>query len=326
MTFLYIFRLICLCLASFFILQVALSFLVRAVTPASIQFAHRLRPRAAARLLLSLRLLPAGVSLVAVGVLCLPSYLLLEPQSGAERIGILCSFAALLAAALWATSLLRVVRASVASVRCARNWQRIGKSFSLPEEISDILVVEDEAPLLALAGVFRPRLVASRAVLQQLSPGQLNAALRHETAHHSSRDNLKRLLLLLAPDALPFLRSFASLERAWSRFTEWAADDCAVAGDAHRSLFLAEALVRVSRMGASPRLSPFLSTLVPDDNDLSARVSRLLQPGCEPERPRRRIQILATGAALAAAGLLTAVLLQPATYFTVHRLLEHLVR
>lgn len=326
MTFLYIFRLVCLCLASFFILQVASSLLVCNIASASIQFAHRLRPRAAARLLLSLRLLPAGISLVAVSVLCLPSYLLLEPHSGTERIGILCSLAALLAAALWATSLLRVLRASAASARCARNWKRTGKLFHLPEEVPDILVVEDDAPLLALAGVFRPQLVASRAVLQQLSPGQLNAALRHESAHHASRDNLKRLLLLLVPDALPFVRSFASLERAWSRFTEWAADDCAVAGDAHRSLFLAEALVRVSRMGASPRLSPFLSTLVPDDNDLSARVSRLLQPAQEPEKSRRHMQILAAGAVLAVAGLLTAVLLHPATFFTVHRLLEHLVR
>lgn len=322
----YILRLVTLCLASFFIVQAALSLIARALAPAAIHTANRMRPRAAARLLLALRLFPAGIGLLAVCVLCLPSYLLLEPHASAEKVGLACSLAALLGAAVWAGAMFRVLRAAGASWRCARDWQRIGKPFRLPDEVADILVVDDEAPLLALAGVFRPRLVASRAVLERLSPDQLNAALRHESAHHASRDNFKRLLLLLAPDALPFIRGFASLERAWSRFTEWAADDRAVEGDAGRSLSLAEALVRVSRMGSSPRPSPFLSTLVPDDGDLSARVDRLLQPARAPEKSRRPMQFLAAGATLAAAGLLTFVLLQPVTFYAVHRLLEHLVR
>lgn len=321
----YTFRLVCLCLASFFIVQAALSLIARAAAAGAIRLANRVRPRSAARLLLLLRLFPAGIALLIVAALCLPSYLLLEPHANAERVGLACSLAALLGAAIWASSLLRVVRAAAASLRCARNWQRIGKPFRLPEEVADILVVDDDAPLLALAGVFRPRLVASRAVLEQLSPDQLNAALRHESAHHSSRDNFKRLLLLLAPDSLPFIRGFASLDRAWSRFTEWAADDRAVGSDECRSLSLAEALIRVSRMGASPRLSPFLSTLLPDDDDLSTRVNRLLQPARGPEKSRRTMQFLAAGAALVAAASLAAVLLHPATLYTVHLLLEHLV-
>ncbi|HEV2298121.1 MAG TPA: M56 family metallopeptidase [Candidatus Acidoferrales bacterium] len=326
MSFSYIFRLVTLCLASFFIVQAALSLIARTIAPAAIRFSARMRPRAAARFLLLLRLFPGGVGLLAVVALCLPSYLWLEPQAGAEKVGLACSLAALLGAALWASSVIRVARAATVSSRCARDWQRIGKPFRLPEEVPDILVVDDDAPLLALAGVFRPRLVTSRGVLRRLSPDQLNAALRHETAHHASRDNFKRLLLLLAPDALPCVRGFASLERAWSRFSEWAADDRAVEGDAQRSLSLAEALVSVSRMGASPRPSPFLSTLVPDDGDLSARINRLLQPERGPEKSRRRMQLLAAGASVAVAGLLLAALLQPATFYAVHRLLEHLVR
>ena len=322
----YIFRLVSLCLASFFIVQAALGLIARLIAPGTIRLADRMRPRSAARLLLALRLFPAGIGLLAVCALCLPSYLLLEPQASAEKMGLACLVAALLGAAVWADSMFRIFRAAGASSRCARDWQRIGRPFRLPEGVADILVVDDEAPLLALAGVFRSRLVASRAVLQRLSPDQLNAALRHETAHHASRDNFKRLLLLLAPDAFPFVRGFASLDRAWSRFTEWAADDRAVEGDAGRSLSLAEALVRVSRMGASPRLSPFLSTLVPDDGDLSVRVNRLLQPARSPENSRPPMKFVAAGATLAAAGLLTFVLLQPATLYVVHRLLEHLVR
>jgi Zn-dependent protease with chaperone function len=383
MNFAYLFRLVCLCLACFFLIQVALSLAARALVPAAIRFAGRLRARFAARLLLALRLLPTGLALLAVAVLCLPSYLWFEPEASAEKIGVICSLAALLGATLWTISFVRVLRAAAASSLRSREWRRMGESFRLPDEVPDILVIENEAPLLALSGVFHPRLIASRGVLRRLSAEQLNAALRHENAHHASRDNLKRLLLLLAPDAIPFVRSFASLERAWSRFIEWAADDRAVAGDAQRSLSLAEALVRVSRMGAPPRLSPLLSTLTgeftnangmgserdlsrlsratskalhslklghnplginaalrpevadlqfhstllaPDDGDLSARVNRLLHPSQRPELSRSRLRILLVGAALAAAGLLTAVLLQPATSYAVHRLLEHLVR
>ncbi|HYL61816.1 MAG TPA: M56 family metallopeptidase [Candidatus Methylomirabilis sp.] len=326
MSFSYLFRLVSLCLASFFFVQVALSLIARAVAPAAIQFAGKLRPRAAARLLLVLRLSPVGIALLAVCMLCLPSYLWLEPQAGAEKVGIACSLAAFLGVAIWASSAFRVLRASAASSRCAREWQRVGQRYRLPAEVPDILVVDDDTPLFALAGVFRTRLVASRGLLRTLSPDQFNAALRHEVAHHSTRDNFMRLLLFLAPDAFPFIRAFAPLERAWSRFAEWAADDSAVEGDEHRSVSLAEALIRVSRMGSSPQLSPFLSTLIPDEGDLSARINRLLVPVRATRNLRRRVRILLAGASVTVVGAVLVVLLQPATFYAVHRLLEHLVR
>ena len=76
------------------------------------------------------------------------------------------------------------------------------------------------------------RLVVSQSVMDTLSREEKEAALRHETAHRDSRDNLKKLLFLLSPDILPFASGLKSLERGWSKFTEWAADDKAVSGDA----------------------------------------------------------------------------------------------
>ncbi|HEV2490414.1 MAG TPA: M56 family metallopeptidase [Candidatus Acidoferrales bacterium] len=326
MSLAYLFRLACLCLAVFFLVQLALGSVTRAMAPWAIQFAARLRPPLAARFLFILRLLPAGAAVSAVCALCLPSYLWFEPQSGAESVGIACAAAAAFGAALWAISLYRVLHASAGSLHCAWRWRRFGRQFLLPENGSEVLVIEENAPLLALSGIFHSRLVASRGVIRALSSEQLSAALLHERAHRVSCDNLKRLLLLLAPDIFPFVRALPSLERAWSRLTEWAADDRAVEGNAHRSLALAEALVRVSRIGASPRPSPFLSTLVPDDADLFARVNRLLQPCRAPENSRRPIQFFVAGTTLALAGLLLTILLQPSTFYTVHRLLEHLVR
>ena len=85
----------------------------------------------------------------------------------------------------------------------------------------------------------------------------------------NSADNFKRLLLLLAPDALPFLRGSAAVERAWLRFTEWAADDSAVNQDAACSLSLAEALVRVARLGVAAHASSLISHFVAANGEIS---------------------------------------------------------
>jgi hypothetical protein len=80
----------------------------------------------------------------------------------------------------------------------------------------------------------------------------------------------------MAPGILPFFHGFSRLEQAWARVTEWAADDFAVAGDTHRSLTLAAALVRVARLGKVPAPPVLVTSLMPNGVDLSARVDRLL--------------------------------------------------
>ena len=73
------------------------------------------------------------------------------------------------------------------------------------------LLLADKAPVLAVAGVVHPRLVISRRVMHGLTAEQRDAALRHERAHRTSRDNIKRFLILLSPDVLPFLRAFTGV-------------------------------------------------------------------------------------------------------------------
>ena len=322
----YLVRLLCLCLASFFLVYLALSLLSLAAAPAAIRLAKRTTPLAATRLLLAVRLFPLAFSLLVLFALCLPSYLLLEPEANAERIGLGCIAAALMGAAVWAISIARSLRATADSLGCLRRCRGVGAEMRFAGEPLPVSVIEGETPVLALAGVLRPRIVLSRAVLRSLSPEQLETALSHERAHSISRDNLKRLLLLLAPDPIPFFRGLAALDRHWAKYTEWAADDRAVAGDTRRSLSLASALVRMARLGSPARLAPLMASLVARDEDLSARVNRLLRSGPPRESPRLQLR-LALGVALVAAGsLLLAAMLQPATLYSVHRLLEHLVR
>jgi beta-lactamase regulating signal transducer with metallopeptidase domain len=314
----YLFRLLCLSLASLFLIHLALGLIVSLISPTAIRLADRTRPRWAARFLLILRLLPSGLSLFVVAALCIPSYFKLEPETTSEQVGIACFVAALLGLIIWGISITRAVRASAHSLRYIRHCGRIASRRRSP-----IWVIEGAGHVLALAGVLRPRLVVSRDVVSALSPHELSAALRHERAHQTSRDNLKRLFMLLTPDILPFFRGHESLERAWSKFTEWAADDTAVAGNPRRSLALAAALVRVARLGASPQPTPLMTSLLGGAQDLSARVDRLLHPA--PQRERKTPVLIVSTSLLLCASLVAAVL-QPSTFHSVHQILEHLIR
>lgn len=322
MTASYLLRLVCISLASFFLIHLAVALAVSLIAPSAIEAAGRMRPIRAARMLLALRLLPAAAAAVVVTVLCVPSYLWLEPRAASEEVGVRCLAAALLCLACLALAVARTWRAASRSIGYIRYCRIVGRRTCLGSESSPAWVVEGPAPFLVLAGIVRPRLVISSNVVAALPPEQLAVALRHEHAHRVSRDNLKRLLVLLTPDLLPFWRGFGVLDRGWARFTEWAADDRAVAGDSRRSLSLASALVRVARMGACPQTAPLVTSLLADNADLAARVDRLLRdaPRAADERPGVTLALAGT----AALGCLLGATLQPATLQLVHGLLEHL--
>jgi Zn-dependent protease with chaperone function len=321
----YALRLVFLCFASFFVLNAAAGLLVLTSSKSAIRFAESRTSTAAAHFLLALRLLPFALSALFVLTLCVPSYLWLEPTVGAERVGVLCALLGLLGAATWLHSIARAVFSLFASLRHNRLCRLAGQETRLPGAPSPAVVFEGEAPLLAMSGLLRSRLLISRGVLRTLSAEELDAVLSHEHAHRTSRDNVKRLLLLLAPDIFPFIRPLRPLEHSWAKFTEWAADDQATAGDSSRAVSLAAALVQIARMGSGPRL-PFLSTsLLARDRDLFARVNRLLQAApITPALPSKTPPLL-RAASFLFAGCLAALLLSPPTLSLVHELLELLL-
>jgi hypothetical protein len=287
----YTVRLICVCLAAFAIVFASIGLLISVSIPFALRIAHKMRAAAAARFILFLRLVPATLSACIVGAVCIPSYIRFEQRAEPEDAGLACLALALLSFSLFSLSL----------VRAALAWQR-----SLNPQTA-----------LALVGVLRQRIVVSEPVKNNLSAEQLAMALCHEQAHADSRDNLKRLLILLAPGTFP---GFSSLERNWKRFAEWAADDRAVAGDPDRSISLAAALVRVARLGLAGEPSPLVTSFLASENDLEARVDRLLNPA-----PVRDFGAVAAITVSAFAVLIGAVMLHPGTPAGVHDLLERLV-
>jgi hypothetical protein len=320
----YLLRLTVLSLACFFLLHAVLAIAMNWLAPWLLQVAERRAPSSAARLLLSARLFPSVASILVVAGVCVPSYLWLEPEAAVEHVGVACLAAALLSAALWAVSSGRGLRAIVLSVRYMRRCRKLGSETRLAGEKTR--VIDGAEGLFALAGILRPHLVISREVLENLSAEELEVALRHERAHSRSRDNLKRLLLLLAPDVLPGRKAgLQSLERGWAKFTEWAADDRAVGGDPGRSLSLAAALVQVAKLGVNTEASPLMTSLVADGRDLEARVNRLLGAAQSEEITRKGTPAF-IAASLLGAGTLLVASLGPATLQAAHRLLEHLIR
>ena len=268
-------KLFCLCLASFFLLHAAVGLAVWFAVPAAIRLAKTMRARMAARFLLFLRLLPilvAGVAVLGVGV---PSYMWLEPRATRESVGLACSVAALLGLTIWCASIARALNLALRSSRYMRQCERIGREISVEGASVPTKLLDIDAPVIALAGVYRPKVWVSRSVINVLSVEQLDAALRHENAHRVSRDNLKRFLFRLSPDIFPLTLGLDALEHAWARFSEWAADDEATRGGERLSLLLAAALVRVARLGAAPIQAVSWTPLI--GGDLSARVDRLLQ-------------------------------------------------
>ena len=318
----YLLRLLCLCFASFFALNVALGLAVRLFSRSAIRFAETKPPGAAARHLLLLRLLPFFLAALFVLALCIPSYLWLEPAATAERVGSFCAVLGIFGAATCSLSLIRAARAVLASSRYKRFCASAGRETRISGGRYPVVIVEQDAPLVVLSGLLHSRLLISRGVLQKLSPEELDIALRHEQAHLVSRDNAKRLLLLFAPDIFPLIQPLRILEDHWSKFTEWAADDRAVAGDSRHALSLASALVRVARMGAGLRLPLLSASLLTCDRELSTRVHRLLHPSPAPFLPARQAPLrLPLVGFLLAAGFLV-ILLAPSALSAVHELLE----
>ncbi len=321
----YTLRLICLCFASFFVVHTAMAAGIWTAAPRAMRTGEAMRPRSGARFLLGLRLLPVTFAAVVVVGLCVPSYLWLETNESTERVGLACCAFALLGALLCADSLIRAVRGVFIS------WRGLMRSRATGFEkehrrLLPVTVINSDAPVLALAGLLRPRVIVSRSILQSLSDKELEAAIEHERAHHRSHDNWKRLALTLAPEILPFTRAFAPLNRCWAKLIEWAADDDATQGNFGRSLSLAAALVRVARIGGAFSPSPLISFFLGRERELSARIERLIAPvPARIDSPRQLRMGLKIG--VAAFGVLAiAAVLHPSVLVSVHEALEQLLR
>jgi beta-lactamase regulating signal transducer with metallopeptidase domain len=134
-------------------------------------------------------------------------------------------------------------------------------------------------PVVAVVGIFRPRVVIARAVLTACTPEQLQAIAAHERRHLRVRDNLRRAVMFASPDVVSWLPVAARLREAWNTAAEEAADDAAAEVGHEGRVELAEALIRVARLGSTgaPGSALPASALYRGEN-LDRRIRRLLEP------------------------------------------------
>jgi hypothetical protein len=300
----YIARLLVQVLTSAFLVQLLISILVCAVASPVVRFAERLRPVTGARLLFVLRLSPLLSASYVAFALTVPSYLRLESDNQSERVGVCGAVLAIAALSILFSSCFRALRAVRQSSRFART------------------VKQQNHPCVAVSGLLNPRLLMSQAAVDVFAPEELDVVLRHEAAHARSRDNLRRLILLMLPDALPYVNPLASLDRAYKRVIEWAADDFAIANDTRKAICLANALIAFARTRGRASACVLVTSLVDDEVDLARRVQRLL---AGPQHPHRSLGLIPSLLAVTAATLCMMLALF-ANMGSVHHALELLSR
>jgi beta-lactamase regulating signal transducer with metallopeptidase domain len=253
-------------LGVFFLVYVALSLLVGVAWRATRREQQPVRSATA----YGFRILPLVAALVAVAVFTVPSFLCFEPRWDDEPIG---AAALALAAAGAAILLFGTINGLLAWIRTSRSvsaWIAAAQTLK-PVATVPAFQTSEAAPLLAVAGLGRPKLLVSDAAARLLNHEELEVAIRHELAHVRHRDNLKKLVLRFC--TFPSLRV---LERAWLQAAEMNADDEAVL-DERSALDLASALIKASRLAPrvpGPELAMDLVSRAP--RAVAARVERLL--------------------------------------------------
>lgn len=236
-------------------------------------------PALRARLLFTLRVAPAMISLLLALTLVLPAYLLNEPRHKVEpvsyQLGILSVISAIaLCLAVW-----RGLNARSATKRLVQNWLQASTQIAIPDLTIPAFRFPHQLPILAIIGFWRPKLFVSERLLQTLSPAELAATIAHEKGHLIAKDNLKRVAVRMCCDVLSILPSGRSLDRAWIEATEAAADDYAAHQNQNMAVELASALIKIARLiPAGERITlPVGAALIgQDEPGVAFRVQALL--------------------------------------------------
>jgi beta-lactamase regulating signal transducer with metallopeptidase domain len=278
------------------------------------RYLSRLAPRNRARVLACWRLFPSALA-GATAMLALVAFLRFEPAYVDEQVGALLPLFSAAGIVSAAASLYRLARAWRQTARSLRTWraERAGVARALP-----ILAVDAPFPVVAVVGIWQPRLYVARQVVERCDSRELDAIIAHEAEHVRAHDNLTRLLFVGAP-AVPWVsRINTEIERAWIAAAEDAADDAA-RRDERSAMALASALTKVARMATSS--PPLLhASAILSGSGVEHRIRRLLEPTRDVPQDRSRIALPLCVVTAAVVALSTPVLR------SVYELAEYCVR
>ena len=223
--------------------------------------------------LLALRLLPSAGALLLTLAVVLPAFCRFEPRRETEQAGPLLMALALLALLAAGHGLVRGWRAWSATrallASCGQANRRV---------VGGVDIIDVAEPLVAAVGGWRPRVLAAHCVRAACDDEEFQQVIAHEAAHVAAHDNLKLLLLSVAPDPLAWLPAGRSMTERWRAAAELEADARASGHDPRKRAALASALIKVARLSsAAAHRSAALSMPVVFD-DVQGRVRELLAP------------------------------------------------
>ena len=280
------------------------------------------RRRPGAGELLTLRLAPAaGAAFLTLNV-ALPAFLIHEPYHDTEPVGPLLVMLAVLALCALGSGMFRAWRALRATRALLRRCRPTdgGPADGGPADRgpagAQLDILDDPEPVVAVVGVWRPRIIATDRVRAALSDEEFLQVIAHERAHVAAHDNLKLLLQIIIPDALTWMPAGTGLTERWRAAAELEADARAVGLDQAKRLALASALLKVARLSTATGQRSLALRMAAFD-DVSVRVRELLEPV---PMPRRRLPLRT----LMACSLLLAVIGVP-LYASLHDCIESLV-
>jgi Zn-dependent protease with chaperone function len=277
-----------------------------------------------AGVLLLLKLAPGLIAIFFTCVVFLPAHWRFEPEGVEESPGYTLFALASLGAAALALAGRRAIRAARLTHRLERGWhERASGPRAFVGGRLPVYCLPDDAPVISLAGLLRPRVFVARPIAEALTSDEMDVSLAHELAHHDSRDNLKRVLVACSTDLLAVWPSGRALERRWRASVEFAADARAVGGSPKRAVALASALLRVARLAPAAGV-PAVGSAFYDGTLLSARIDRLLAPSLDGRPPHRVAP--AWSMSLGSMTLLAAALAGRGVWLGVHLATEGLVR
>jgi beta-lactamase regulating signal transducer with metallopeptidase domain len=325
---------ICLVLAALLTINAIASTFAAACSPLLRSALRRRSARTRAEILFALRVGPTALALLLVTLFLVPSYLGYEPYKTSEIVSKKLAALAILSTIGVTLALWRALRSWFATRALLQEWLAGAVQIKLSGTSIPTFRISNTFPIIAVVGIFRPRLFIAARVLETLSHEELNAAIAHEGGHLAAHDNFKRSLLRACRDVLMIVPAGRSLDRAWAEAAECAADEHAAQQSADIALNLAAALVKIAKMvpvgaRATVPLAAFLVG-VEETRGVKARVRRLLEiasDGC-----RLRVRNSGVARILPAATLCGLVLLgvavanNPRVLVSVHLVIERAVK
>ena len=309
------------CLGAYALLDLAISAFVailwrtRAVAPAD------LPPQTRARRLLALRLVPTVSAATITLAVVAPAFAMFEPVGHEEDMGPVMGLLAIAAVAHVSAAIALAARSLWLTARFERAWLHGSDAIDAPLGLR-AYAVDSPTPIVALVGVFAPKLIAARSVIESCTPDELSRMVAHERGHLHSRDNLKRWLMASLPDALRWTPIHHAIVDAWHHAAEDAADDATTSGEASERAELAALLLKIVRLTPQPAWSTAVVSPFVDHRGLERRVKRLLKPELEPPAPIALVPMAA--ASLIVVGI-AATLGSPAALESVFHAFELLV-